>query len=142
MISLTRTISQWRAVAVLAGLLTVAATNIASAHGGSRQGWYSNGVVVSRQCDVSIRRGEATRPYWRGYNAGRLAGAKAGYAAGSCNGWYNPAPKFRHKRWSRNYRNGYAAGYAAAYAPSYRLAQRNQRHRAHRPGLFMKLRRG
>ena len=61
MISLTRTISQWRAVAALAGLLTVAATNIASAHGGSRQGRYSNGVVVSRQCDVPIRRDETTR---------------------------------------------------------------------------------
>ncbi len=131
MISLTRTISQWRAVAALAGLLTVAATNIASAHGGSRQGRYSNGVVVSRQCDVPIRRDETTRLYWRGYNAGRLAGSRAGYAAGSCNGWYNPAPKFRHNRWSRSYRKGYATGYAVAYARSYRLAQRNQWHWTH-----------
>ncbi len=131
MISLTRTISQWRAVAVLAGLLTVTATNIASAHGGSRQGRYSNGVVVSRQCDVSFARPSATRQYWRGYNAGRRAGSRAGYDAGSCAGWYKPSPKIRLVRRSRSYRKGYATGYAVAYARSYRLAQRNQRHWAH-----------
>ncbi len=131
MISLTRTISQWRAVAVLAGLLTVTATNVASAHGGSRQARY--GVVVSRQCDVPSARTFATRQYWRGSIAGRSAGARAGYDAGSCNGWYHPAPKIRLKRRSRSYRNGYATGYAEAYAQSYRLAKRNQRHRAHVP---------
>ena len=127
--SLTRTISRWRAVAVLAGLLAVAATNVASAHGGSRQGRYSNAVVVSRQCDVRSARALATRPYWRGYIAGRRAGSRAGYAAGSCNGWYNPAPKIHLKQKSRSYRNGYATGYAEAYARSYRLANRNQSHR-------------
>ena len=129
MISLTRTISRWRAVTVLAGLLAVTATNIASAHGGSRQVRYSNGVVILRQCDVAIRQDQAAQQYRRGYNAGRRAGAKAGYDAGSCNGWYNPAPKLRLQRRSRSYRNGYLTGYAVAYARSYRLAQRNQWHR-------------
>ncbi len=128
MISLTRTISRWRAVAVLAGLLTLTATNIAAAHGGLRQGRYYNGVVVSRQCDVAIRRSRATQQYWRGYNAGQRAGSKAGYDAGGCHGWYKPNPNIRLKRRSSNYRNGYVNGYAAAYARSYRLAQRNQRH--------------
>jgi hypothetical protein len=131
MISLTRTISQWRAVAVLAGLLTVTATNVASAHGGSRQAPY--GVVVSRQCDVPSARTLAMREFRRGSIAGRSAGSSAGYDAGSCNGWYHPAPKIRLKRQSRSYRNGYATGYAQAYARSYRLAKRNQRHRAHVP---------
>ena len=37
MISLTRTISQWRAVTVLAGLLTVTSPNASSARVGLRQ---------------------------------------------------------------------------------------------------------
>ena len=128
MISLTRTISQWRAVTVLAGLLTVTATNVASAHGGLRQVRYSNGVVVYRQGELPSARPLATRQYRRGSVAGRRAGSRAGYDAGSCAGWYKPSPKIRLVRRSRSYRNGYAAGYAAAYARSYRLAMRNQRH--------------
>lgn len=127
MISLTRTISQRRAAVVLAGLLTVAATSVASAHGGSRQGRYSNGVVVSRQCDVVPARRFATRQYRRGSIAGQRAGSRAGSAAGSCHGRYKPNPKVRLHGRSRSYRNGYATGYAAAYARSYRLAKRIHR---------------
>jgi hypothetical protein len=133
MISFIRTISQRRAAVVLAGLLTVAATSVASAHGGSRQGRYSNGVVVSRPCDVVPARRFATRQYWRGSIAGRRAGSKFGYDAGSCNGRYKPNPKVRRHGRSRSYRNGYATGYAEAYARSYRQAKRIHRKWANVP---------
>ncbi len=127
MISLTRMISQWRAVAVLAGLLTAMATNVATAHGGYNQGRRSHSVVVSRQCGVPIRHSPARRQYWRGYRAGKQAGYAAGYEAGSCSGWYDPSPKGCGKRRSRSYRNGYATGYVEAYAQGYRAAKRYQR---------------
>lgn len=128
MISLTRMISQWRAVAVLAGLLTAMATNVATAHGGYNQGRRSQNVVVSRHAGVPVRHNSAKREYRRGYAAGKQAGYAAGYEAGSYRGWYDPSPTGCGKRRSRNYRNGYAAGYTKAYAQGYRLANRYQRH--------------
>ena len=121
--SLTRTITRWRAAAVLAGLLTVMATNAASAHGESNQGRYGQ-RIVSRQHGVPVRHYAAKREYWRGYIAGKQNGFTAGYEAGKCHGQYNPKPIGCGKRRSRSYRIGFAAGFADAYARGYRLAQR------------------
>ncbi len=131
MFSLTRMISRWRAAAVLAGLVTLTATDVASAHGGSRQTRYAHGAVVSRQHHVPVHHDRATRQFHRGYDAGSRAGSRAGYEAARHHGYYYAAPKIHHKRWSRSYRNGYAIGYAEAYARSYHLATRNRHHRRH-----------
>ena len=128
MFSLTRTVSRWRTLGILAGLLTVMATNVAVAHDGwGSAGRTGYGTVVSNQGPT--RSAPAKRQYRRGYNAGKHAGFAAGYDAAQCGYRYDPSPKIRLGRRSWPYRAGYARGFAEAYAKGYRQGRSAQRRR-------------
>ncbi len=126
MFSLTRTVSRWRTLGVLAGLLTVMATNVAVAHNGSAStGRTGYGTVVRNYGPA--RSAPARRQYLRGYNAGKQAGFAAGYDAAQCGYRYDPSPKIRLGRRSWHYRTGYARGFAEAYAKGYRQGRSTRR---------------
>ncbi len=118
MFSLTRTVSRWRSLGVLAGLLTVMTTNVAVAHGGSPPAGRAGQCTVVRNHGLA-RSAPARRQYRRGYNAGKQAGFAAGYDAAQCGSRYDPSPKITLTRRTRHYRAGYARGFAEAYAQGY-----------------------
>ncbi len=126
MFSLTRTVSRWRTLGVLAGLLTVMATNVTVAHDGRGSAGRTGYGTVVRNCGPA-RSVPAKRQYRRGYNAGKQAGFAAGYDAAQCGSRYDPSPKIRLTRRTRHYRAGYARGFAEAYARGYRQGRSAQR---------------
>lgn len=127
MFSLTRTVSRWRTLGVLAGLLTVMATNVTVAHDGrGSAGRTGYGTVVRNHGPA--RSVPARRQYRRGYNAGKQAGFSAGYDAAQCGYRFDPSPKIRLGRRSWHYRAGYAQGFAEAYAKGYGRGRRAHRH--------------
>ncbi len=119
---LTRTIPRWRFLAVLAGLLTVMATNVASAHDGPGQR-----IRRSHYGAIAHQHGRYAP---RGHTAGQRAGFRAGYDAGRSGCGYDPSFTRHGRHGARRphrYRNGYARGYADAYARGYRRGSSENR---------------
>lgn len=119
---LSRSVSRWRFPAVLAGLLTVMAANVASAHDGPGQR-----VRRSHYGAVAQQYG---RYAMRGFTAGQRAGFRAGYDAGR-SGYRYASSRSRHGRYgarhSYQFSNGYARGYAEGYGRGYRRGSAESR---------------
>lgn len=119
---LSRTISRWRFPAVLAGLLTVMAANVASAHDGP-------GTGMRRSHDGAVAQ-QHVRYALRGFTAGQRAGFRAGYDAGR-RGDRHAFRLSRHGRYggrySSQFSNAYARGYAEAYGRGYRSGSAERR---------------
>lgn len=119
---LSRSISRWRFPAVLAGLLTAMAANIASAHD-------APGIRVRRSHDGAVAP-QHGRYAPRGFTAGQRAGFRAGHDAGR-RGNRHASSHSRHRRYgarhSYHFSNGYARGYAEAYGRGYRRGSAERR---------------
>ena len=119
---LSRTSSRWRFPAVLAGLLTAMAANVASAHDGP-------GAGVRRSHDRAIAQQHFTYAP-RGFTAGQRAGFRAGYDAGR-RGDRHAFRLSRHGRHggrhSSQFSNAFARGYAEACGRGYRRGSAERR---------------